>query len=235
MKLKLIALCAIMLLFSGCYRQISITSNTFADMGKIPFGFTPGNTFYIYSNGPITSIPNGTALEKETAYKIGKILSEKNYIVHNKNTHNTDYVMAFTLHVSKSVQTTNEPRYIPGPTLTKRGNIRTPENGQITQYEEQQQTPGSVILVPEQHTYYTTLLEINVYDGERYRLDGKLEQLWSGSATNTRENSDIRDTIDYLIIEALKYFGKNTQREVTSSVYCDNKEIENLRTGYFRN
>lgn len=234
MKLKIIISCAALLLLSGCYRHLSITSNTFADFAQIPYGFIPGSSFYIYCADPVTSVPNGAALEKETCQKLARILHEKQFVIHKSNT-KSDYVMAFTLHVSSSVQTTNEARYIPGPTLTKRGNVITPQDGQVTRYEEQQETPGSVILVPQQHTYYTTLLELNVYDGELYRAEGKLEQIWSGSAQCTRENSDARDTIDYLILEALKYFGKNTQREITTSVRCDNKEIENLRSVYFRN
>lgn len=210
----------VLILFCSCARQVSITSNSFADIQEIPYGFPDGCSFFI-----LAAQNDNQMLSKEIAYKIEKIIEDKGYII--SDAENADYYLIFTFGMTHSKATINTPKYIPGRTQTTTGSVYG--CGGYAGYQEQTQTSGSVIYMPEEYIFFHRMLQINVYNAEQYRNTKQESQIWQGSACSTGESSDLRNIMDYLLITAFKHFGENTKKDVHTEMSSDNKEIKRFR------
>ena len=227
-KFKLILLGTI-LIFLGACKTIKIVNNSFANKQSIPQGFIPGSSFCIkftYTDNPL--IPKNIAemIASEAAEKIAKILQTNGYVIRNSKT--ADYNLVFSFGMTKSINIVNVPVYMPGQTQIKNGNILD-NSGEAVQYQEETQTSGKVVYVPQECTVYNKNLVAQIYDARLQREANKEKQVWLGSADSSNESSDIRDIMDYLLVSTFKYFGKNTQRIIATEMHYDNKEVKKLR------
>jgi hypothetical protein len=234
MNLRFCVLLALMF-FCSCARQISITSNAFADLQSIPYGFPMKSSFFIitgqndYSHLTDQKIIIGQndnpMLSKEVTHKIGKVLEEKGYLVDNID--NADYYLVFNFVMTSSKATMNVPLYIPGPTQTTQGNIYG--YGGYVGYQQQTQTSGSYIYVPKEYVFFHRGLYLQVYDAKLCREKKQEAQLWQGSAISSGDSSNLRDIMNYLLITAFKYLGKNTQKDICANMSSNNKKVKKLR------
>lgn len=206
-------LCLI-LITTGCFwRKTNVSSTTFADVDRIPHGFTSSSTFNVlYSNN------DNPLMAKEIRKKIEHMISQKGYRVQDRNTAN--YYLVFEANIESSQHTVNSLQYIPGPTQTTQGNIGNVFFNQTTN------TWGNFQYVPEEITLYTGSLKIYVYDAEEHRKwFGKEDVLvWSGSAVSVGNNPDLRELIDYLLVSIFKDFGSSTGRIVSRNIWASETE-----------
>lgn len=207
-------LCIPLLILTGCGRRINITSNTFADTKNIPRGFPLDSTFYISS-----AKEDKKLLSKEIIRKIACLLEDRGYTV-TDNESDADYHVTFDTKMTQETGTRSVLTYIPGDVQTTTGCVHGKET---VSYQEQTETPGKFIYVPEKYTYYSRKLSVHAYirDGE--------EEVWHGSAISEGESNDLRDIVDYLLVTAFRFFGRNTQKKVHTSISAKDKEVKNLR------
>lgn len=217
-KATLLILTPFLMLLTGCGRNLHITHNTFADTQNIPRGFPLNSSFYVSS-----STEDKKLLTKEIVQKITWILEDKGYTVTDKET--ADYHLTFDTKMTQETGTRSVLTYIPGDVQTTTGCVLG--QGAVT-YQEQTETPGKFVYVPEKYTYFSRKLSIHVYD-----LGQENEEVWQGSAFSDGESGDLRDIIDYLLVSSFKYFGKNTQKKIHTSISTKNKEVKALRENLF--
>lgn len=162
---------------------------------------------------------------KEVAQKIRKILEGSGYSITDKE--HADYLLQFDFAMTSDTKTINVPHYIPGPSKSVEGNV-TGADG-VVHYQEETTLSGTTVFVPEDFTFFTRNLLVSVFDAETYRSTGIEEQVWEGYAVSTGSSDDFRDMIDYLLVSAFKYFGKNTHKNVETTLLEDNESIQWLR------
>ena len=236
-RLKLTLLFVPLLLLCSCGKQkLLITSNSFADVQAIPNGFSKESSFFVE---PMKT--DNQLFSKEVSRKIEIILQEKGYSI--ETAENADFYITFNFDMQSKTEIINVPRYIPGQTITKQGSAYGSTSGRIgslhgsshgnANYEEKTQSSGSITYVPQQFTYFIKAISIQVFDAKLYRENKQEIQVWAESSVCSGGNCDLRSAIDYLLLTAFKYFGKNTREFVTTTQNYNDKEVELLRKTYF--
>ncbi len=92
--------------------------------------------------------------------------------------------------------------------------------------------PGYTTYEPYSFTVYRRYLDVNLYEQERWRrsqgknLSGAVA--WSAAAISPGRSSDLRGIIAYLLVATFADFGKDTGREVWTTLSSDNKRIKAL-------
>jgi hypothetical protein len=80
--------------------------------------------------------------------------------------------------------------------------------------------------------YYTVVynrwLALKLIDGKAYRTSTKAEPLWISEVTNTGPGSDLRKTINYMLIAAFEHFGQDTGKRVNELLSEDDERIKLL-------
>lgn len=215
-RITLSILLGLVLFLPACFHKIQITTNTLANRSFIPQGFAKGASFFIK---PLNT--ENKMLAQETSEKLEFVLKHKGYTI-TQDLETADYYLIFSLSMSNSKSTIHVPKYVPGTIITDL--FRS--SSKITSFD-------TYTYVPEEHTFYTKIMVIQVYDAKAYRETKKEEQVWEGTATTTSEVDDLRDATDYLLFTSFRYFGKNTQKQINTSIDYDAKEIKEFRKGIF--
>ncbi len=231
MNIKLFFL-PLLLLFGSCAKHVAVTSNAFADNQLLPYGLPIGSSFFIAKTEGDNSL-----LAKEVSYKIGRILEDKGYLV--TDSASADYYVRFKASMASSTALVSVPKYIPGPIKTTKG--ISYKDGKRTEYEERTQSFGSTVYVPEEQTFFHKTLTIYVHNAQHGRIHrhiintGSYDKtpVWQCSSSSSDRSSDLREALDYLLVAAFKHFGKNTQRDVHTSVRSDDQEVKNLQSALF--
>lgn len=218
-KLLFLLLAPLLLLLNACGKKINITSNTFADTKNIPRGFKKRSTFFVK-----TTKQEKKLLAKEVAQKVEWLLEEKGYDVTNQQ--DADYHVTFDFSMVPETRTAYITQYIPGDKQITTG--RKVGDSNVT-YQEQTETVGRFVNVPQEYPVWTHKLMVHVVDAR----ESQKEEVWQGSAISTEENDDLREIIDYLLVTAFKFFGHNTQHKVQTSMSIKDQEVKALRGDLF--
>jgi hypothetical protein len=88
---------------------------------------------------------------------------------------------------------------------------------------------GYTAYVPYIETVYTHWLEMRLFTQEPNVKD-KTRPIWIGEAVVGRSNADLRDSVNYLLIGLLDYFGMDTQRWVSIRLKQNDPRVEGLAT-----
>lgn len=212
-KNLIIALSIILFLVPGCTHRVYVTSSSFADTEIIPYGFPIGSSFSIAAT---QSQHHNTMLSKEISRKIANILINNDYIVVDSG--DADYYLTFSYGMESSIETRMVTAYVPGTTQVTQGFVHgyNGSNGGAV-YQEQTATPGTFVSVPEEYVLYQRKLNIHVHTTNPFTKNKEREQVWQASAISNGETGDLRETMDYLLTSAFKYFGANTGKRVLES------------------
>jgi len=203
----------IVLALPSCMKRVSISTNTFLNSRSIPDGFSPKSSFSI---APLKQ-SNNQLFETEIENKIIKILQNKGYVVTDPD--HADYYLIFDFGMTSSKQVVNVPKYVPGQSQTRSGNVY---NGwKAANYNETSTSSGSIVYVPEEQTLFTRSLHLTVYDASLYKQKNQEEQVWQGSAASTGEDADLRDILDYLLVSVFKNFGKDSKKMINENVFMN--------------
>ncbi len=222
----------LLLLLGSCAKQISVTSNAFADKQMLPYGLPAGSSFFIAATDG-----DNPLLAKEVSYKIGRILEDEGYLVTDSTT--ADYYVRFKASMTSAKALVSVPKYIPGPIKTTKGS--TYKDGKRTEYEEKTQSFGTTVYVPEEQTFFHKTLTLYVHNAQQGTIQGRRintgscdkTPVWQCSSSSSNRSSDLREALDYLLVAAFKHFGQNTQRDVCTSISSDDPEIKNVRNALF--
>ncbi len=210
-----------LLFLSSCTRKIQI--NTFADRKAIPKGFASGKTFFVF-----TEKENISLLSREISDKIAKILEEKGYPV--KGAEVADYFLFCSSDIKSETHIVNIPVFVPGTTTTKQGNIY---GGGSIHYNEQTQSSGKLTYAPQEITLFDKKMILRVYDANLYRNTQEEKLVWESLSFSYDQKSDLRDTIDYLILGTFHYFGSNTRRTICETIANCDKDVQLFRNSYY--
>lgn len=215
---------ATVLLLSSCAHNIYISHNSFADTKAIPLGFPHFTSFTVE---PLNH--KDPMLSQEITTKIEHLLEKNGYIIEEEM--HTHYYVLFDYHMEQFEKTVTVEKYVPGQTITSYGSVLS--NGKAKLYQGQTQTAGSFVSVPEVHRFFNKTLTIQVYDAKEYRNDAHAKPVWKETAKCCDENDDLRDSLDYLLITAFEFFGRNTQKNIETIISSDDKDIVALRQELF--
>lgn len=217
MRMKSILL-LLLVLMAGC-TQYSVSTNAFADVQLIPQGFEKNASFAI-----VSSHRNDRLFTKEISHKIEKLLKEHGFVV--KDQGKSDCLLVFDFDMKSFKEIVHVEKQVPGETVTKQGNTKTWGDQQLNKdYAEKVESSSKTIYVPEERTYFTGHLQIDVHKEDTPQK----EVLWSVHTASTGSNNDLRELIDYLLVSSFNYFGQNTHKKVVKKFDKDCEEVKQLR------
>lgn len=231
--LPLISL-SVLLLVPGCIQEnISIHSNAYADRDVIPHGFQKGSSMVIAQGACLNEERVGAELQtKELKKKLQILLQANGFNVINSEvqTNESDYFVVFTYGSEHETKTLQVAKYVSG--LSE---FTTGLSNLLGNYTQTKTTTGSYVYVPEEHTYFTKSLTCYVFTAnnlENFKQNGKAEYIWKGQTYIVNENSDLRPYLDFLLIQMMNIFGKNTMATITTNMKKDNKSVAWVRNMY---
>lgn len=207
---------ALLLTLASCSPEYRVATNAFVDWERIPGEFPLGSTF------AVVSPQKGDVLfAKEVKRKIETLLQERGYFL--ASSAEANYSVVFDFGMTSSTSTVNVPRYLPGKTETKEGSSHGSRTGH-TSYSEKKETTGTVVYVQETYTSYRKAININVYEGK-----GDRTPVWSGNAASSWGDDDLRAAIDYLLVSAFRYFGRNTGEYIYLDIKKGDEAVQRLK------
>lgn len=203
------------LLFLGsCGKQhVSVVSNAFADKSVIPRGFTPGDSFSIKPANE-----NDELFSKEVGQKIKILLNDRGYRV---KTAGADYDLVFAFDMKKSKHTRLTPIYTPG---------YVPYYDPYYYHRYSYHHTYTTTYVPEQYTRFDKKLVVAVHDNTGIEK----KTIWSSAAVTSELDSDLRRTIDYLLITIFQNFGQDTAQAIETNINYGNAVVTDLRNRYLQ-
>lgn len=230
---KKILFCLLLIVAPGCFKKrIHITSNAYTDRQAIPHGFAPGSSFAIaHSAHEGEEAQQPELLTKELSQKAAILLKERGYRIKKLNA--ADYCLMLDYGSSCEKKTTEVLRYIPGKTLGSTG-TSIDCHGHCHVYHQVTETPGKFVFVPEDYIDCTKFLSCTVYPAQAFaqakeHLPG---QLWQAQSWTTDQSTDLRDYLDYLLIQNIDLLGRNTQSAIWTTWYEGDQRVQDLRNQY---
>ena len=203
--MKFVFLFFSVLLICSCSTRYQVTTNTFADVQEIPFGFPRYSSFAVISN------QRGNPLfAKDVSQKIERNLISNGYRI-EKNDLPADFYLFFDcMMVTKEVVVDIE-KTKPSTNTTKKGFVKN--NDGTVSYEETVHFSTSKSWGSERRFFFAKELSLSVFKDQ-----AKTQPVWSGSSTSTGPSDDLREALDYLIVSAFKYFGADTIKQIVSVI-----------------
>lgn len=227
--IPLIVPLSIILLLPACFKQpIRVSGEAFADTTNLSNGFAKGSSFTL--NGSRYTKEgkefNDELQTKELEKKIAIALEAKGFATKDSQ-QDADYLINFIYSSASENKVLNVEKYIPGQSITAYS------NGYYGKQSQTAYTSGTIVYMPEEHTFFIKLLNFQVYDlKNRNHKNGKRPHVWKGSTWNVDESSDLRSYLDFLVIQLVEMLGKNTIKTVTVDLYDKDPAIKSLRQTY---
>lgn len=178
-----------------------------------------------------------TLLKSEVKRKVEHLLRQRGYESGTRGT--ADYVLSakFSMDSGKTV-TRRVENYVPGYTTTcvygRRGGRKY--------HRVRRHYPGRWERHSYQFTYYTRFLDLTLYACNARGATSAGEQtprlgvgrradtvVWRATAASTGESSDLRRTIDYLLVATFEHFGDDTGMQVREVLSEDDDRVQALR------
>jgi hypothetical protein len=155
-------------------------------------------TLYVVPNGEMNDAP----LERDVRHQLEAALLGKGYVLAPPETADL-YVLA-TFGVGTEINRALEPMFISPPARIGLGRGARPLNDRMEYVAKLDQQFNRWMLVI-------------ASDARYYRETGNIKNLWRGQSQSSAKSSDLRGIASYLLLPALDYFGKGTQKPITVS------------------
>lgn len=223
--MRMVALFCILTFLPSCFRQpIRIKANAIADKEIIPYGISCKNSLFICGTSLVNGVETKNELEiKELKRKLSYMLEKRGYRIVN-SCEAASYCLMFNYGMTSETQTFNVLKYIPGQKVVASGTIYGKYGGG---YEEQIESLGSWTYMPEQHTFYTKFIVLNVHDSKRslnlLKRSGmqSSSMIWNGNVYQIDECGDFRKYLDPLVVTLCNLFGRDTHGIIDIAVNED--------------
>jgi hypothetical protein len=210
-KRKLLSVCLVFvcIVFGalGCgTRHVRVTG--YLDT-SCPSSLAPGKTIFVAQN-PEADNP---LLEKEVASKIGKLIEEKGYTQSSEE--HADFHLFYRYGIGI------------GPVRTEPASH--PHTVSVYDAEKQETRYETVYHWSERCVqHYAASLSIRVADSRGTRDSGDVQVGWAADTTIEDKRTDLRNTLNYLLVATFAYFGQDTGRAVGLNLKPDDPRIVRL-------
>ncbi len=201
---------------SGCATYYNVRVNGYLDKVHAQTPINSGVSFCVLEN----KNPKNPILEYEIKSKIEKTLSENGYMLESENKAGLYLSYMYAISSGKH-QSEMTPLYYPGNT------------GMIQTYDSSGKTtnsiitfPGYTVYVPHKFIVYTSSLNLKVIDAKLFRDKKQESVVWIGEAISTSQNSDLRETVNYLLVASFEHFGENTFRGLVSNIRENDSRVK---------
>ncbi|MFA5114808.1 MAG: DUF4136 domain-containing protein [Candidatus Omnitrophota bacterium] len=218
-KVKIVLTFFLSLLFlSGCASYYAVTVNDYLDITETPDPIPAGASFCVLAN----KNENNPILDNEIKAKIEKLLVESGYKIASYE--KADFYLSFSYSVSSGRRATElRPVFQAGQTET------------VQTYKSSGKTSTSIINLPGYTTYvpyritvFTSSLTLNVLDAASLRANNQKKIIWIGENSSASQNSEIRDTINYLLVASFENFGRNTGRSIKTEISTNDTRVKQI-------
>lgn len=178
---------------------------------------TPEQTFYITEEENAKNLLFSTEIRD----KIGGLLQGKGYrpVTRERAAFFLTYNYSITPGIVSGIRPETQP---PGTgtinTFTENGKTRT---SYVT-------FPGYTVYVPYRYTVYTAILQVQALDARDARSTKDNRPLWIGESSLTSQNPDLRELINYLLVETFAHFGENTRKSIKHSISSKDPRVQEL-------
>jgi len=180
-----------------------------------PSPIVPGSRIYVVQNADA----DNPILEKEVASKIERLVEEKGYTLSTEE--DADFHLFFSYGMGIGPvrsETISHPQRIP---------VYDAES-KTTRYETVYHSSERCV----QH--YASSLSIRVMDSKKMRESDQVQVVWAADTTSEGKNTDLRDTLNYLLVATFDYFGQDTGKAVGIIFWPYDKRVDPLRAKHWR-
>lgn len=197
----------------GCSRLV--TADTYALPGLTALDFEQGTTFYLPGN---TNVPN-PIFDKSVKGKIEAALVQNGFRVLQEG--QAQYILDYEYEMSGHEE------------FRTRGTALDPwprryyfQGGAGYAWAPMYFSTG----ITESYPVYVFKLRLRVKDPLNVRQGQKNQVVWVGETWTESQKPDFRSTIDYLILAAMRFFGRDTQKTENISIGKDDEQLKALKT-----
>jgi len=195
-------------LAAGCAARYDVEISGFAISGQ-SLGLPAVSTIGVVEDSNATN----PFFEKEIAVKIQKLLGTKGFSTAGTE---PDYYLLFSYGIDSGtgdIVTVNVAGTCGGKPYSRISTIHTPP---YTTY------------VPYSATVYTRWLVLRLIDGRAYRKAKEIVPVWIGEITSVGAGSDLRETINYMLVAAFEHFGENTGKRISNPILKRDERVRAL-------
>lgn len=225
--------CLLLIVAPGCFKKrIHVSSTAYADRQAVPHGFAPGTSFAIaQSSHEGEEAQHPELLDKELSQKASILLKERGYRI--KKLKAADYCLMLDYGSSCEKKVTESLRYIPGKTVgTTTTTIDCFGHCHLTRQETE--LPGKFVFVPEEYIDCTKFLSCTIYPAKEFasaqeQLPG---QLWRAESWTVDQNTNLREYLDFLLIQNIDLLGAHLQTAYHKTWYEGDERVQALRDIY---
>ncbi len=224
-KILGLVVCCIIILAVSCTYPVNVGTSTITDSKALPNGFSSQDSFVV-----IAVKEGGGLLSKQLTEKIEDYLMGKGFsVVSQEESSTAKYSLLFNFSTESREEIISVPKYIPGVTQTTKSDVYG-TYGYVGSAKSTTESSGTTVYVPKQITVSATRLAIEVFNLKYLRGLPKEQEplpIWQGISAVS--GSDVRTSIDYLMVAMFKYFGRSTGKNLFFDIYEDDDEIKMLR------
>ena len=189
---------ALCLLAAGCASAYPVRFNGYSRQA----GFPCGKTFFVSRNANT----GNALLDGEIGDKINALLKARGYRAADRA--QAEYIVTYGYALTGQDPSDIKPGYSvsvgAGTGFTRGSSVST-----------SLVFPGSA----RRATSYTYTLTVSVYAAQPYRADEYPAPLWTGEATTTTDEPDIRGAVDALLVPMASHFGEDTRKPLRIDVH----------------
>jgi hypothetical protein len=195
----------------GCAPRYYVQVNGYGDP-QVPGPFATGAPFHVMTN---KDAPN-PLLEKEVTEKSSRLLEKMGYRLTSFD--QAEYYLLCAYGIGAGVPAFTMPDYSfgfgIGPGYYSRNYFFAAPF--FTYYP-----------LPTERVYDRWLI-VSVIDAKRYREKGDFRTLWVGEARSIGTSSDLRETLNYLLVAAFDKFGKDTRKALAVELAPADPRLKDL-------
>ncbi len=193
---------ALLLCICGC-RSYDVRVNGFSEVAR---PIQDRASMYVTADGN----SHNPLFAKEVKDKIEYLLSQRGYSL-NAEESKADYRLTFKVGVASHLVTDYSNSY-----FTTSGAYGWNRMGYSYSY------------FPTLEMLYDELLTIKVFDNKPVGAAGANMPVWIGEAATSGYYANVREGIDYLLVGAFEYFGRNTKKQMELNLNENDPRIKQL-------
>lgn len=201
MRLRVLQLALLCLLTGGC-ASYSVKVNGYLDKSSTE-GMPAGAGIHVVENPQASNL----LLQREIALKIEELLEGSGYS--RASYEKAPLLLLFEYGVDAGHVKVNAMPARGGDPSVAATSYRDPSHP-LPLYD----VSSGAALAPYPSTVYGKWLSVKVVEGEAYRGDGQVRQIWVGEATIETKSADLREAVDYMLVALFENFGLDTRRQL---------------------
>lgn len=216
-KLRSLSILLPIILFSGCVSYPVRFNGYLSPDAKQSAVFPAGSTFWVLDEKD----PKNQLLSEEIKRKINSLLREKGY--RSAPYEEATVFLAYSYAINPGIISGIRPETHPSEigtinTFTENGRVRT----SFISF------PGYTTYVPYKYTVYTSTLQLQALDAKSLRDTKQQRSVWIGDAALTSQNPDLRETVNYLLVETFGHFGQDTKKSISDTFSPKDPQVKRL-------